>query len=130
LQAAQGKLESSVADPGCLSRIRIFSIPVPGPEFFPSRIPDPNFFHPGSWIRIFPSRIPDQNFFLPRTEYCPSLIRIKEFKYFNLKNWEIWSKRVLHPGSVHPGSIHPGSVSLNYLFTAFLSFIVCKVICS
>jgi hypothetical protein len=32
--------ENSVADPGCLSRIRIFSIPDPGSEFFPSRIPD------------------------------------------------------------------------------------------
>ncbi len=30
--------DTSVADPGCLSRIRIFS----------SRFPDPNFFHPGS----------------------------------------------------------------------------------
>jgi hypothetical protein len=42
-----GCKESSVADLGCLSQIRIFSIP------------DPNFFHPESWIRI------------------------KEFKYFN-----------------------------------------------
>ncbi len=33
----------SVADPGCLSRIRLFSIPDPG-----SRIPDPNCLHPGS----------------------------------------------------------------------------------
>jgi hypothetical protein len=40
----------SVADPGCLSRIRLFSIP------------DPNFFHPVSRIRI------------------------KEFKYINPKN--------------------------------------------
>jgi hypothetical protein len=32
----------SVADPGCLSRIRLFSIPEPGSEFF----------HPGSRIRI------------------------------------------------------------------------------
>jgi hypothetical protein len=27
-----------VADPGCLSRIRLFSIPDPGSEFFTSRI--------------------------------------------------------------------------------------------
>ncbi len=53
---------NSVADPGCLSRIRIFSIP------------GPNFFHPGSRIRI------------------------KEFKYFTQKcfissrKYEIWSK--------------------------------------
>ncbi len=32
----------NVADPGCLSRIRIY----------PSWIPDPNFFYPGSRIRI------------------------------------------------------------------------------
>jgi hypothetical protein len=30
----------SVADPGCLSRIRLFSIPDPGSELSPSRIPD------------------------------------------------------------------------------------------
>jgi hypothetical protein len=33
---------SSVADPGCLSRMRLFSIPDPGSEFF----------HPGSRIRF------------------------------------------------------------------------------
>jgi hypothetical protein len=54
---------SSVADPGCLSRIRIFSIP------------DPNFFHPGSQIRIF--SIPDPNF--------SSRIRIKEFNDFMIR---------------------------------------------
>ncbi len=43
------------------SRIRIFSILDPGSEFFPSWIPDPNFFPPGSQIRI------------------------KELKYFNPK---------------------------------------------
>ncbi len=43
----------SVADPGGLSRIRLF----------PSRIPDPNFFHPGARILI------------------------KEFKYFNPTKW-------------------------------------------
>jgi hypothetical protein len=36
---------TSVADPGCLSRIRLFSIP------------DPTFFHPGS--ELFPFWIPD-----------------------------------------------------------------------
>ena len=29
-------------------RIRIFSIPYPGSEIYPSRIPDPKSFHPGS----------------------------------------------------------------------------------
>jgi hypothetical protein len=38
----------SVADPRCFSRIQIFIIS----EIFPFRIPDPNFFHPGSRIRI------------------------------------------------------------------------------
>jgi hypothetical protein len=46
---AIGRGLGSVADPGCLSWIRLFSIPDPGSEFFPSRI------------------------------------RIKEFKYFNPK---------------------------------------------
>jgi hypothetical protein len=32
----------SVADPGCFSGIRIFSILDAGSEFFPSRIPDPH----------------------------------------------------------------------------------------
>jgi hypothetical protein len=36
---------SSVADPGCLSRSRI-----PDPDFYPSRVPDPDFY---------PSRLPD-----------------------------------------------------------------------
>jgi hypothetical protein len=52
----------SIADPGCLS----------GSDFFPYRIPDQNFFHPGSRIHR------------------------KEFKYFNPKKMffmlsEIWS---------------------------------------
>ncbi len=47
---------TSVADPGCLSRI-----------------PDPTFFHPGSRIRTV--SIPDPG----------SRILIKEFKYFNPK---------------------------------------------
>jgi hypothetical protein len=70
LLAHPDMLETVIADPGCLSRIRIFSIPDPNfsipdpvPKFFPSRIPDPNFFYPGSQffhrIRIF--SIPDPN---------------------------------------------------------------------
>ncbi len=42
---------SRIPDPNFFhpgSRIRVFSILDPGSEFFPSRIPDPNFFHPGS----------------------------------------------------------------------------------
>ncbi len=56
----------SVADMGCLSRIRLFSIPDPNcihprSELYPSRI---QVVHPGSISRIrmltfYPSRIPD-----------------------------------------------------------------------
>ncbi len=59
IQIAGISTRTSVADPGCLSRILVFSIP--DPKF---SIPDPGseFFHPGSEffpsrIRIFPSRI-------------------------------------------------------------------------
>jgi hypothetical protein len=50
---------TSVADPGCLSRIpvQIVSISDPGSEFFPSRIPDPTCkYETGFSSRI---RIPD-----------------------------------------------------------------------
>jgi hypothetical protein len=58
------RIVSSVADPGCLSRIPHFSIP------------EPNCLHPGSQIRI------------------------KEFKYFNLKKPKKWfpSSRKYDPG--------------------------------
>ncbi len=52
----------SVADPACLSRIL-------DPSFFPFWIPDPNFFHPGSRIRI------------------------KEFKFFNPRKWFVSSRK-------------------------------------
>jgi hypothetical protein len=61
-----GILQFSVADPGCLSRI-----------------PDPNFFHPGS-------------------EFFPSRTLIKEFKYFTPKIcfYALGNMiRVVHPGS-------------------------------
>jgi hypothetical protein len=44
-EAAEGEIwmdQISVADPGCLSRIRLFSIPDPRSELSPSRIPDPH----------------------------------------------------------------------------------------
>jgi len=56
----QGAIYSSVVDPECF---------YPGSEFFPSWIPDPIFFHPGSRIRI------------------------KEFKYFNQKKWFLSSRK-------------------------------------
>ncbi len=66
---------------------------IPDSTFFPSRIPDPNCFHPGSRIRI------------------------KEFKYFIPKKWFL-SSRNYDPGcssripDFGPGSwliTHPGS---------------------
>ncbi len=60
-------------------------IPNTGSEFFPSRIPDPNFFHPGSRIRI------------------------KEFKYFNPQKLFLSSTiRTVHPGSGSCFFIHTG----------------------
>jgi hypothetical protein len=55
----------------------------PGNEFFPSRIriPNSNFFHPGSWIPDPESWIPDPGSWIPDPGS-----RIKEFKYFNPKN--------------------------------------------
>jgi hypothetical protein len=47
LTGGYSRLWHSVADPGCL-----FRIPDPGSDFFPSQIPDPNSFHPGSRIRM------------------------------------------------------------------------------
>jgi hypothetical protein len=54
------------------SRIRIFSIPDPVYEFFPSRMPYTNFFHPGCRIRIF--SIPDTVY-----EFFPSRIPYTNF---------------------------------------------------
>jgi hypothetical protein len=59
---------ASVVDPGCLSgiRIRIFSIP------------DPDFFHPGSRVRIKESKyLNPKKLFLSSRKYdlgCPSQI--------------------------------------------------------
>ncbi len=49
-----GRFSTSVADPGCLSRI-------PDPDFYPSRIPDPGsrISDPGSRIPDLGSQIPD-----------------------------------------------------------------------
>ncbi len=102
----------SVADTGCLSRIRIFPsririFPIPDRGSFIQKnlgillqccgygmfIPDPNF------------SIPDPNF-----SYLGSWIRIKEFKYFNPKELFL-SSRKYDPGCssririlTHPGS--------------------------
>ncbi len=57
-------------------------------------IPDPNFFHSGSWIRIF--SIPDPNFFQSRIRIFPS--RISD------PNFSIPDPNFFHPGSefFHP----------------------------
>ncbi len=57
------------------SRIRVFSHP--GSEFF--SIPDPN---------LFPSRISEPNFFHPGSRIC-----VKEFKCFNPKKWYLSSRK-------------------------------------
>jgi hypothetical protein len=49
-------LNTSIADPGCLTRI-----------------PDPNFFHSGSWISIF--SIPDPEFQICIKEFLSILIQ-------------------------------------------------------
>ncbi len=76
LNKATKDVATSVADPGCLSRIRLCSIPDPGTKLFPSKnlsiLTPKNGFqalrnmirvvHPGSRIRIltfYPSRIPN-----------------------------------------------------------------------
>ncbi len=76
-------LQSIVADPGCLFRI-----------------PDPNFFHPGSYVFH-----PRSYVFHPRSRN-----RLGEFKYFNPKKWFL-SNQNPDPGLktriillTHPGS--------------------------
>ncbi len=75
------------------SRIQIFSFLDPGSKFFPSWIPDPNFFHPD----------------------LGSGIRIKEFKHFNNKKMVFSALRnmirVFHPRSRSWLFTHPGSRS-------------------
>ncbi len=77
------------SDPGCLSRIRIFSIPDSGSKFFPSR------------IRIFPFRMPDPH---------------QRISVFYPKNCFLSPGnmiRVVHPGSGSRGrkAKNPGSGS-------------------
>jgi hypothetical protein len=61
-------------------------IPDPGSDFYPSRIPDPNCFHPGSQIHI------------------------KKFKYFNPKKWFLSSRKHL-PFSTDSSSLSSGPTS-------------------
>ncbi len=82
-----------VADPGCLSRIRIFPTRI---RIFPSRIPNPNFsipdpesefFHPGFKFFHPGSKFfhPGSKFFHPGSKFFHAgsrfRARIKEFKY-------------------------------------------------
>jgi hypothetical protein len=98
----------SVADPGCLSRIQVFSIP------------DPNFFHPGSdffpsRIRIFP--IPDPG----------SGIRIKEFNYFNLQKWFLSSYPSWIPNPGVKMAPNPGSGSATLVRLSVSALTLCKI---
>ncbi len=62
------------------------------PDVYPGYlIPNPNFFYPRSQIpdpKFFPSQIPDLNFF-----HHGSRIRNKEFKYFKPKKWFLSSQK-------------------------------------
>ena len=56
-------------------------VPDPGSEFFPSRIPDPNIFHPGSASKNL-SILTPKKWFLSSRKYepsCSSRIRILSF---------------------------------------------------
>jgi hypothetical protein len=98
-----------VAEPGCLSRIRLFSIP------------DPTFFHPGYRIRIVP--IPDsasasekcensnpKKWFLSSKKYDPgysSRIRILTFYPSRIRILTFYPSRIPDPGvkkAPDPGS--------------------------
>ncbi len=70
---------TSVADPGCLSRIRLFSIPDPGSELSPSRIPNPH-----QRIKYFNPKKCKKKWFLSSKKYdpgCSSRIRMLTFSH-------------------------------------------------
>ncbi len=86
-QAAQGRVDGEGGvhahqarhdAPTCLQQIQCCGsgmfIPDAGSELFLPRIPDPNFFHPGS-------RIPDPNFFHPGSEFFHPGSRIPDPDY-------------------------------------------------
>jgi hypothetical protein len=89
---------SSVADPACY----------PGSAFFPSRIPDPNFFQPGFRILIF--SIPDPG---------------SASKYFNPEKWFL-STQKYNPG-FSQGWKKPGFFKKNpaqwFFFVFFVFFL-------
>ncbi len=87
---------SSFADPGCLSRIRIFSIPDPGSWIKIFCILDP-------WSRIWIFSIPD-----PGSRMC-----IKEFKYLKKKKWFLSSQKYDPEFSI----LDPDPGSGSWLFT-------------
>ncbi len=54
----------------------------------------PPFLHSiHRWTRRSSVADPDPNFFHPGSEFFPSRIRIKEFKYFNPKKWSMLSEK-------------------------------------
>jgi hypothetical protein len=108
----------------------------PESKLFLTRIPDPNFFHPG--YEFFPSRI----------RIFPSRIRIQKFKYFYPRKWFL-SSRKYDPGcssririltfcpSLDPGSrgqkdtgsrirIRNTAVHLIFLRLAYVPYLLCR----
>ncbi len=118
-----GSTTEIITDPQhCFSVLRIQDVyPDPESEFFPSRIPHPNFFHSGSRIRF------------------------KEFKYFNPKTVsklsEIWSGllipapdpririRIFYPSRIPDPEVKkapdPGSGSATLLLFIVISALDC-----
>ncbi len=82
---------TSVADPGCLSRIRLFSIP------------DPNCLHPGS--RILIKDLKKKKLFLSSKKYDPGLFipdpgsRFRMLTFYTSRIPDPWVKKAPDPGS-------------------------------
>ncbi len=100
----------SVADPGCLSRIRLFSIPDPGSELSPSRIPDP-----GSSSKNLSILTPKnaKKWFLSSKKYdpgCSSRIPDPDADFLPSRIPDPGVKKAPNPGS----RIRPATLDLPY----------------
>jgi hypothetical protein len=96
---AEGKslLDGSVADSGCLSRIRLFSIPDPGSELSPSRIPNPRSSSKN--LSILTPKNP-KKWFLSSKKYdpgCSSRIRMLTFYPSRIPDPEVKRHRIPDP---------------------------------
>ena len=93
-QDVYAKVFFSVTDPGCLSRIRLFSIPDPGSELSPSRIQDP---------RSSSKNLKKQKkWFISSKKYdpgCSSRIPSPEADFYPSRIAEQWVKKAPDPGS-------------------------------